>query len=176
MALDPFVIGVSRLRRQLGATQEVSVVGAFDADGSLVPSTEVESRVPAGADATFAGLLECIPGGIAVTGQAWAPWEGLCRRCARAVGGNETVEVRERYLESAEEGDEEAYPLVGDLLDLGPAIRDAVILSLPLAPLCDEDCKGLCAQCGADLNEASCTCKAPIDPRWATLDLLRSQD
>jgi uncharacterized protein len=52
-------------------------------------------------------------------------------------------------------------------------VRDAIVLELPMAPLCRDDCRGLCPQCGADRNEADCGCVAPADPRWANLDVLR---
>jgi uncharacterized protein len=84
--------------------------------------------------------------------------------------------VRERYVE--EEGadlDDEAYPLAGDVLDLEPLARDAVLLDLPLAPLCAEDCLGLCPQCGINRNEETCSCEEPADPRWSALDSLRDQ-
>ena len=56
-----------------------------------------------------------------------------------------------------------------------PFTRDAVLLELPLAPLCRPDCAGLCPTCGADLNEGPCACPpAEGDPRWAALDALRS--
>jgi uncharacterized metal-binding protein YceD (DUF177 family) len=69
--------------------------------------------------------------------------------------------------------DEETYPLVGDQLDLRPLVRDALLLELPLAPLCREDCRGLCAQCGTDLNSGPCECEPARDPRWNALDALR---
>jgi uncharacterized protein len=58
-------------------------------------------------------------------------------------------------------------------LDLESLARDAVMLELPLAPLCSEDCLGLCPQCGANRNETSCTCVIAGDPRWSALDALR---
>jgi uncharacterized protein len=55
---------------------------------------------------------------------------------------------------------------------LRPLVRDALLLELPLAPLCREDCRGLCAHCGADLNDGPCDCAPPRDPRWDALDVL----
>jgi uncharacterized protein len=49
-------------------------------------------------------------------------------------------------------------------------------LDLPLAPLCREQCQGLCPHCGTDLNDETCDCQGPADPRWATLDELRFID
>ena len=69
--------------------------------------------------------------------------------------------------------DEEAYPLTGDELDLEPLARDAVLLELPLAPLCAEDCQGLCPTCGANRNTETVRLRPAADPRWAALDALR---
>ena len=72
--------------------------------------------------------------------------------------------VRARPLEG------ETYPLDDDTLDLEPLVRDALLLELPLAPLCTEDCAGLCPSCGADRNETQCDCRVDdTDPRWAAL-------
>ncbi len=72
--------------------------------------------------------------------------------------------VRERYAPAGgTDGDEDAYPLAGDELDLEPLARDAVLLDLPLAPLCADDCLGLCPQCGANWNVPTCDC--PPDRR-----------
>ena len=105
-----------------------------------------------------------------------APWEGVCRRCATTVAGTLAIPVHERFADETVAGadlDEELYPIADDELDLGPLVRDAVVLELPMAPLCREDCAGLCPQCGADRNEGDCACVAPTDPRWANLDALR---
>jgi uncharacterized protein len=80
--------------------------------------------------------------------------------------------VHERFGD-APIAEDELYPIVDDTIDLGPLVRDAIVLELPMAPLCREDCRGLCPQCGADRNEGDCSCAAPKDPRWANLDVLR---
>lgn len=75
--------------------------------------------------------------------------------------------------------DAEDYALFsdGDLqADISDILRQALILSLPLKPLCSEECKGLCAQCGTNLNEQTCSCKTEyIDPRWEALQKLTQQ-
>jgi len=65
------------------------------------------------------------------------------------------TEVRFTELFTHEAGDDDAdgYLLDGDLLDLEPALRDALVLELPLAPLCAEDCPGLCSECGVRLAD-----------------------
>ena len=66
--------------------------------------------------------------------------------------------------------DDEASRLEGDLLDLEPLLRDAVVLALPFQPLCQDDCPGLCAECGARLaDDPDHAHEAAIDPRWAAL-------
>ena len=77
----------------------------------------------------------------------------------------------ERQDDSSEQDDEELYHLDGDLLDLEPVLRDAVVLALPMSPLCQQDCPGLCVECGAPLADAGPGHRhddAP-DPRWAGL-------
>ncbi|MGH9114725.1 MAG: YceD family protein [Acidimicrobiales bacterium] len=138
------------------------------------------STVPAGAEASVDAVLAAIEGGIEVAGLVTAPWRGECRRCLRPVAGELRCELRELYRARAHgespESDEETYPLHGDHLDLAPLLRDALILELPVAPLCGAGCRGLCPSCGADLNDGRCTCPAPSgDPRWAGLEGLRSE-
>ena len=126
--------------------------------------------VPAGAEAECDLTLRPFEGGIEVEGTVPAPWVGICRRCAEPVAGELRIPVHERF---ADEPDDDFYPIVDDAIDLGPLVRDAVVLELPMAPLCRDDCAGLCPQCGANRNEGDCGCVAPRDPRWANLDVLR---
>ncbi len=63
-----------------------------------------------------------------------------------------------------------------DELDLDQLIRDQLELALPTRTLCSEDCRGLCAQCGTDLNQAECQCAAPVDPRWQALADLQNKN
>jgi uncharacterized protein len=179
MAVDPFVVHVARLRRTLGTRWHEVRQGPFDPLDQIAPRTSVDSAVLGGQDASCDLFLESIPGGVVVTGSVSAPWHGVCRRCTKDVGGVLSVPVRERFVTAAsgQSGaleDELAYPIVEDELDLGPMVRELITLELPLAPLCREDCQGLCPHCGIDRNEESCDCVAPRDLRWANLDVLRS--
>ena len=106
--------------------------------------------------------LESVTEGVLVTATAAAPVAGECARCLEPV--YQTVRVRCQELFGYEQngGDtgEDGYSLDGDLLDLEPVLRDALVLALPLAPRCQEDCPGLCAECGARLAQAG-------RPGWA---------
>jgi uncharacterized protein len=77
--------------------------------------------------------------------------------------------------EGAEVGadDLDVFAFDGERVDLEPLLREEIVLAVPYAPLCKEDCKGLCSQCGADLNSGACGCQPPIDPRLAALAKLK---
>jgi uncharacterized protein len=173
---NPFVVHVARLRRSGQSAHEVrrgevALAGPLDEAG-IDPGRSV---VPAGAEAEAEVTLHPFEGGIDVEGTVRAPWVGTCRRCAEPVTGALQIDVRERFADDtlASASDDELYPIVDEDIDLAPLVRDAIVLELPMAPLCREDCAGLCPQCGANRNEGDCGCVAPRDPRWANLDVLR---
>jgi uncharacterized protein len=173
-AADPFVVHVARMRRSPGlAVHEVrsgtvELAGPLDLAG-IDPGRSV---VPRDAEAQVDVTLTPYAGGIEVAGTVSAPWVGICRRCTTPVSGRLELSVHERYAD-APVAEDELYPIADDTIDLGPLVRDAIVLDLPMAPLCREDCAGLCPQCGADRNEGPCGCVAPRDARWANLDVLR---
>jgi uncharacterized protein len=112
-------------------------------------------EVPAGADIALEVRFEAVSEGVLATGTAIAPLAGECARCLAPLTSSVTV----------------------DLLDLEPAFRDAVVLALPMSPLCREDCPGLCAECGVPLADAGPGHRhdAAVDPRWAALQQLSEQ-
>jgi uncharacterized protein len=71
------------------------------------------------------------------------------------------------------EEDLDVFAYDGEKIDLEPLFREQFVLAIPYAPLCSETCKGLCPQCGIDLNSGTCTCEKPIDPRLAALKGLK---
>ena len=81
------------------------------------------------------------------------------------AGGEDGAEVDAEDLD--------LFPFDGETVDLEPLLREQFVLAVPYAPLCAEDCKGLCPQCGIDRNTASCQCQPPIDPRLAPLKGLK---
>jgi uncharacterized protein len=162
----PFVVHVAKLRRVVGARWHERRQGAIeglDCSGSAVPQDSAVS-----ADV----VLDSVIGGVAVTGTVTAPWVGECRRCLAPASGTLRVEVRELYTDDSD--GEDTYPLDDDVVDLEPLVHDAVLLELPVAPLCRADCRGLCPVCGVNRNDEPCTCAPPADPRWSALDVLRT--
>ena len=167
----PFLVQVAALRRRTGATRHEVRQGVIAGLGAVAVA------VPAGSPVVADLTLSSYPGGVMAVGLVSAPWIGECRRCGGPVEGTVTARVREHYAPvAAAREDDDAYPLTGDELDLEPLVRDAVLLDLPLAPLCSEECLGLCPQCGANRNLAACACATPGDPRWSALDALRHRD
>jgi uncharacterized protein len=138
--------------------------------------------VPAGGDVALDLRFEAVSEGVLVTGSAVAPLTGECARCLDPLTTTTEVSFQElyRYLPDPgeDENDGEERFLDGDYLDLEPAFRDAVVLALPLSPLCRDDCPGLCVECGAKLADVG-----PehghgdkVDPRWGLLAKLDFHD
>lgn len=176
MRPNPFLVNVAALRPTAGGRHHVVRSGPLD--GLEITS----SSVPSGAEVEVDVDLEVVDGGVVATGTVSFPWVGECRRCLRLVTGRIVTPVREIFeraprirVEDLDDADEsETYPLMGDTVDLVPLARDAVLLNLPLAPLCREDCVGLCPMCGADLQEQPCDCiDQPGHPVWAALHELQ---
>ena len=165
-----FVFDMRSLSRQAGSLRdETRTAHAPDGVGSGLV------LVPAGADVSLDLRFEAVSEGVLVTGSAVAPLTGECARCLDPVASTMEVSFQELYLYESgaqdEEADDEERFLDGDQLDLEPAFRDAVVLALPLSPLCREDCPGLCQECGVHLAEAGPDHGhgEDVDPRWAAL-------
>ncbi len=132
--------------------------------------------VPQGSDVVLELRLESVVEGVLVTGTARVHVEGECVRCLDPVTSEQEVRVQELYVYPDQDvDDEEAERLEGDLVDLEPLLRDAVVLGLPFRPVCRDDCPGLCPECGARLADDPGHRHEEGDPRWAALSALRDQ-
>jgi uncharacterized protein len=155
-------IMVADLLRRPGAKRAVQLEAPVPDLGA--GGVEVPPDRPVRIDA----VLERIPEGIVVRGEVGVEWTAECSRCLRPVRGELTAGIDELF--EPEPIDGETYRLDGDSIDLDQPVRDNVVLELPAAPHCRDDCRGLCPTCGADLNEVECGCVEEIgDPRWAAL-------
>ncbi len=104
--------------------------------------------VPEGSDVELALRLESVVEGVLVSGTARVQLLGECVRCLDPVSATRAVDIQELffYPDQAPSDDEDALRLEGELLDLEPVVRDAVVLGLPFQPLCRDDCPGLCVR------------------------------
>ncbi len=153
MRLDPrapLVLDTRELGRRPGSQRLVSFTAPAPADLGI----EV-LRVPEGSPVELDLRLEAVMEGVLVTGQAFARLEGECARCLDEIHDEVVGDIQELFVYDDEdttgssrrpqEGeDDDVARLEGDLLDLEPLLRDAVVLTLPFQPLCREDCPGLC--------------------------------
>ncbi|HUX04807.1 MAG TPA: DUF177 domain-containing protein [Acidimicrobiales bacterium] len=173
---SPYLVPVAQLLRDVPSTLDVDFEAPFDEEHEFAPRGPAETDVDSESLVEVRIRLSSFLGGLHAKGTVSAPWHGVCRRCSIPVYGVSEVKVSERFVDERGPEDEEAYLIEVDFADLAPMVRDAILLDLPLAPLCRDDCRGLCPVCGIDRNEGSCDCAAPLDPRWATLDGLRFTD
>ncbi len=140
-------------------------------------------RVPEGAPVDLDLRLESVMEGVLVTGSAQADLEGECARCLEPITDEVVVHFQELFVYDdrdwghGDDSDEDVRRLEGDLLDLEPLLRDAVVLELPFQPLCQDECPGLCIECGVRLADVpGHGHEAAIDPRWATLAALEQDE
>jgi DUF177 domain-containing protein len=131
--------------------------------------------VPAGDEVSLDVRLESVMEGVLVSGTASAPVAGQCARCLDPLGDRLEVELIELFAYPHTATDETTDPdevsrVVDGLVDLEQVVRDAVLLTLPQAPLCSEDCPGLCPECGGKWVELGADHRhEKIDPRQAAL-------
>ena len=166
MTARPLVVGIADLRRSPGTRRR------FEREVVLGGLGITTAAVPDGAEIGVDLVLETMLPGLVASGTITVPWEGECRRCLGPVRAETIVEVREIFDPHPIEG--ETYPLGEDLVDLEPMIRDAVLLALPLAPLCGPECQGpapdLFPTGPADGSGSLDGDEQPVsDPRWAAL-------
>lgn len=171
MRLDPrapLVLDTRELGRRPGSQRELTRTAPAPANLGI----EVLG-VPEGSPVELDIRLEAVVEGVLVTASARAELAGECVRCLEEIHDDVEVSFQELYLYDDDDEDadvEEASRLEGDLLDLEPQLRDAVVLALPFQPLCREDCPGLCPECGTRLaDDPGHQHDTAIDPRWAAL-------
>lgn len=162
----PLVLDTRELGRRPGTMREVrrTVPAPADLGNGVI-------GVPQEGSLELDLRLESVMDGVLVSGTVSTVAEGECVRCLDPVREDVVVDVQELFLhEPPEEGDEAELPLLdGDLLDLEPTVRDALVPALPFQPVCEPDCPGLCSRCGARLKDDPDHGHEELDPRWSAL-------
>ncbi|GAA2162779.1 YceD family protein [Actinomadura napierensis] len=170
----PLVLDTRALSRQPGSSREMrlSVPAPEDFGVEMV-------GVPEGAAIELDLRLEAVLEGVLVTGTATVPLEGECGRCLDPIASSFEADFQELFVypdtRSGGNAEDDELRLEDDLIDLEPVLRDAVLLALPLSPLCRDDCPGLCAECGARLADDPDHHHDVADPRWAALQDLAGE-
>ncbi|MBI3689099.1 MAG: DUF177 domain-containing protein [Actinobacteria bacterium] len=167
---DPLVLDIRELGRRPGSLRRIERSVPAPA-GLGVELIGVQEGAPLG----LAFRLEAVVEGVLVSGTVTAPVRGECGRCLTPFTDEVVVDLQELFAypdsvteETTEEG--EVGRIENDLINLDPYVRDAVVLGLPLSPLCRSDCRGLCVTCGTRWDELPAEhAHEQIDPRWAAL-------
>jgi uncharacterized protein len=167
---QPLVVDTTKLPRQPGATRALKRVIPAPKDLGL----ELLS-VPEGSDVELDLVLTSVSEGVYVSGNVRGSLTGECGRCLNEISESFDVPIAElfAYEDSTTEettDEDEVGRMQGDLIDLEPALRDAVVLTLPTNPLCRPDCPGLCPDCGVHFDDLPADhSHEDADPRWAAL-------
>lgn len=174
--MNPYPVDVSEIAHDLGAS--INVDDKIDVGDLAVGETVF---VPAG-PATISVTVTNGGDGIVAYGTINADFLTECSRCLEPFTEHVTGEVEGFYTtpEKAQElPDDQEWEPLGDKIDIAHALEAALRISMPFAPLHDPDCKGICPECGGDLNITACGC-APTEgresPFAALKDLLEPGD
>jgi uncharacterized metal-binding protein YceD (DUF177 family) len=167
---NPWKIDLRELGRRAGSLHELDRTAAAPGDWRVELI-----RVPEGAEVELHLRLESVMEGVLVTGELDVPVVGSCARCLEPIEDTLHLDVQELFAypgstTEATSEEDEVRRLEGDFLDLEPLVRDTVVLSLPLAPVCTPDCSGLCVDCGQRLDDLPADhAHEVVDARWAAL-------
>ena len=174
---SPLVVSVTNLIHRHGTMETLTEVVPAPADlGNALIGVEE------GSDIDLDIRMESVVDGILVTGSVVVDVHGECSFCLDPIDYEMSANIQELFVfEKAPAGGpedevDEQYAVEDDSIDLEPALRDAVILQLPFQPVCRDTCQGLCADCGARLEDDPGHHHEVLDPRWSALQGLLGAD
>jgi uncharacterized protein len=120
--------------------------------------------------AQFKGQLTNMGGVLSLKGRLRAEYTVKCFRCLKEINSVIDTKIEEKYVNSENNVDSEAYTYEYNMIDITRALKDNIILALPVRQLCSANCKGLCPNCGANLNLQACNCRNDnVDARLEVL-------
>ncbi len=160
----------------------IELESVFNTEGMSIPinyelnlsSVQVSGYSPITEPVKVEGSIENKAGIVNLSANAHLVYEAPCDRCATEVKKEFDYPVQHTLVVTLESGENDAFLEVPNMrLNLDELVEEDVNLALPSKYLCNEECKGLCMNCGKNLNEGQCNCKKAVDPRLAVLlDLL----
>lgn len=122
------------------------------------------------------GEVKNSAGVLNVEGTLTAEMICLCDRCGAEFPSTKLMDISALVIAEEDADAPEAFALDGDWLDLDDLLETALILDMETKFLCSEGCKGVCPDCGKNLNEGPCDCRKKPDPRFAVLEQLLDKD
>ena len=133
------------------------------------------------APVAFSGTYMLADETVIVRGVARAEITSPCARCLKPTVTTVEADVEEAFFRDVDgtlEVEEDQFKYSGHVLELDDAVRSALLLEMPFRVLCKEDCKGLCSQCGQDLNINECSCQKDLTHRnpFSALASLLNED
>ena len=161
----------------LGLSKIIDCPGASVSFSDSVDLSDLQfgTSYPISEPVVAEGTVRNTAGVLVMKGMIRTTIHGTCDRCASDFHREEQFPidvVLVTELANEENEDEWVFPLEGDSADLDDIVRTVFVLNLDSKLLCKEDCKGLCHQCGKNLNEGPCNCQKELDPRFAALKQL----
>lgn len=175
-AQSPFRVSLHELPRRAGEMREY-VRDIVFTEGIGIPLLQIPPAQPIHLEFK----AESVDDGVLISGTVQSRATGECGRCLEKIDMDIDQRFQELFLYSSRasenpEDDDEIFLLDGDVADLEIPIRDAVILSMPIHPLCSDDCEGLCAVCGEKwLDLPDDHAHEALDPRWTGLEGWKSE-
>jgi len=153
----------------------VETRGELKQDDSALEGADVSLREPV----VVSGRLQAIGAGrFYWQGKATTVIQGECRRCLTPVSVPLTLEIGALFTQDAEALDDpDSYAVAPDAteVEVTPAVREELLLAAPRYVECRAECKGLCPQCGKDLNAGPCGCAPVTEARWQPLKALKDK-
>ncbi len=153
----------------------VETSGELAQDDPAIEGTDLTLREPV----RVGGRLQAIGDGrFYWHGTARMVVRGECRRCLTPADTPVNLDIGALFTQDPEAlEDPDSYPVAPDAaeIDVTPAVREELLLAAPRYVVCRDDCKGLCPQCGQDLNAGPCGCAPATDARWQPLKSLKDK-
>lgn len=107
---------------------------------------------------------------LILTAEIKVDLEMICSRCLGTFIYPIDIDIEERFTTNSKSEDEEAVVVLDDVLDITEVVETSIISTLPIKRVCKDDCKGLCQECGCNLNFNTCSCnKEDVDIRFEAL-------
>ncbi len=157
-------VSIGSIRELRGGSVAFSGTLQFDVDLAIIIMAPVMVK----------GMMTNTGEGFLLEAEVDFTYQTSCSRCLEAISKQATITVREQFAQDREAADSDnVYYFHGDFIEIDECIREQIVLSIPMKILCQNHCKGLCPECGKNLNREACMClPAEIHPQLARLKSL----